>query len=520
MGWGYQEGIKKLILFQNNITNFLETQKIKVTSFTSSYGSSWLNRRISGMNVSLVKKSIQFIKQKIGYTHNSEISDVLATQDQSENTCLAPEITIQQTCSETLTENQDDGSSAQTPQQTTIHETYFVGSDTKKAHYRSRQQEYIDVVYGSAGWEEDAPVWFIENLIYLGAVGMLAADTQAGKTFFALRLAQAIANGKTFAGLGVEQGSVLYIAAEGARGIGTRLRALEETNGSVENRIVFVKQAIDIRNTYDVVHLSDTIEDHVNKGNLPFKLMIIDTLSQSSWGLEENHSSEMSDYFKYCKKFADKHNIAILIVHHFGKNGDSRGSSVMQANPEFYWTLSRNEKESFTTILNVVKSKEGPTDFALRFKLEVCDTGLRSKWGNITTLRVCEELKVAKIENAHSTKSKPLTQAQNDARWLVTKLINEPDHSTDMSELRNGFQLEYKLIDSKVARRFKDAIDEMKINNLITVHEYGKSKRIQLTEIALSAHKRQSRAVKQNQTADSGHCADNDEFDCDDEQIA
>lgn len=468
------------------------------------------------MNVSLLKKSIQFIKQKIGYTHNSEISDVLATRDQSENACLTPEIPNLQASSKIQTENQDDGSSAQT----TIHETYFVGSDTKKAHYRNRQQEYLDVVYGSAGWEKEAPVWLIENFIFMGAVGMLAADTQAGKTFVALRLAQAIANGTTFAGLGVEQGSVLYIAAEGARGIGTRLHALEEASGSVENRIVFVKQAVDVRNKYDVVHLGDIIEGHVSKGNLPFKLMIIDTLSQNSWGLEENHSSEMSDYFKYCKKFADKHNIAILIIHHFGKNGEPRGSSTMQDDVDFFWTLERDKKKDFSTTLSVYKLKEGPTDFALHFKLEVYDTGLHNKWSNITTLRVCEEQKVAKLDNTHSAKTKPLTQAQNDATWLVAKLINETDHSTDMSDLRNDFQLAHKIVGSKVARRFNDAIDEMKMNTLITILGDGKSKRIQLTKIAVSIYKKHGSAVKKNQTVDSEHCADNDEFDCDDEQIA
>lgn len=358
-------------------------------------------------------------------------------------------------------------------------------SDIRKEHYRTRKQTYIDVTRGSEGWQV-LPNWFIQDLIYVGAVGILAGDTQSFKTFVALRLAQAIANGTEFAGHGVDQGAVLYVVAEGAAGIALRMRALEDAYGSVDDRILFVKQPIDIRNHFDSAHIASIVSKQAQTNSLPVRLLIIDTLSQSTWDLEENHSGEMADFFKYCDEFAQQHNIAILIVHHVGKNGTMRGSSVMKQNVAFLWKLERHLREEFTTTLSVDKNKEGPSNVSLRFNLEVFDAGIQDRWGNVTTLRVCHERKMPKsLPVNEEKKPKPLSKIQTDIRWLLSKLLNEVENAAILTQIRKMFIEELELGYSQGSTRFKRATDDM-INKRLLIKLQEKSERIQLTEAGLA----------------------------------
>ena len=109
----------------------------------------------------------------------------------------------------------------------------------------------------------------------------------AGKSALALGLALSVASGCDWYGHQVEQGVVVYIAAEGGSGLKGRLRAWTAAHkGSDLSRMRFVTVAPDLLDRADAAALNDAI------GELPEApaLIVVDTMARSMPGGEENSS--------------------------------------------------------------------------------------------------------------------------------------------------------------------------------------------------------------------------------------
>ena len=70
--------------------------------------------------------------------------------------------------------------------------------------------------------------WRVKHVLPMRGVALLYGKSQGFKSFVALHLMLSIANGLTWAGKRVEQGKVVYIAAEGAAGMRKRIRRLQD----------------------------------------------------------------------------------------------------------------------------------------------------------------------------------------------------------------------------------------------------------------------------------------------------
>ena len=69
--------------------------------------------------------------------------------------------------------------------------------------------------------------YMVKGWLDRNCLSMLYGPSNAGKTFVALDIAMHIAAGKSWRGLRVNGGPVLYIAAEGGAGIRNRLAAIK-----------------------------------------------------------------------------------------------------------------------------------------------------------------------------------------------------------------------------------------------------------------------------------------------------
>ena len=65
----------------------------------------------------------------------------------------------------------------------------------------------------------------MQDLITENSIGLLAGESQAGKTFLAIDLAFALALGQRFFGKAVKRGGVLYLAAEAPGTMPARMQA-------------------------------------------------------------------------------------------------------------------------------------------------------------------------------------------------------------------------------------------------------------------------------------------------------
>lgn len=139
--------------------------------------------------------------------------------------------------------------------------------------------------------------------------------------------------------------------------------------------------------------MKDVLAEHETRTGNKIRLLILDTLSQSARGLEENSAKEVSHFIGACADFAKNHDLAIILVHHLGKDGNLRGSSAFEGNLDFLWQSERTPGSStLSTKMLVKKNKDGQTGIGFLFELETFDTGICDQWGEAeTTLRVCSE---------------------------------------------------------------------------------------------------------------------------------
>jgi hypothetical protein len=183
--------------------------------------------------------------------------------------------------------------------------------------------------------EQDAlpdPTWLIKDILPAKAIAVLYAPSQAWKTFLALDWAMSIAANHDKWGP-VEQGAVVYIAAEGATGLGKLRRpAWRKVHGIPDDQQVpfWVSQEMPRVNKKE--EFIEFCEEVKAKCGTP-KLVILDTLARSMLGLDESHAKDAGEAIETCEFLKRALNCTVLALHHTGKDSAKglRGSSAFIA---------------------------------------------------------------------------------------------------------------------------------------------------------------------------------------------
>ena len=119
----------------------------------------------------------------------------------------------------------------------------------------------------------------------------------------ALSFALAVATGRDWLGHKVKQGPVVYIAAEGGRGIWKRVRAWQKEHriDSVES-MFFVLAAPQLRESKDLLKLLKTT------ATLPQNpvLIVLDTLARTMVGPDENTAKDVGEWIDNAQKLQEK----------------------------------------------------------------------------------------------------------------------------------------------------------------------------------------------------------------------
>lgn len=221
--------------------------------------------------------------------------------------------------------------------------------------------------------------WLIKGLLTRGERSMVAGESQAGKSFFALDLALSIARGVPFFGLRSLHGGVVYQAGEGGRGIKKRLRAYRQFHGitaGVDLPFVLLPAPLDLYANDDHTDLLIAEIEHWRATfTVPLELVVIDTLSAATPGANENASEDMSQVLTRCARIAEKTGAHVMLVHHMNASGAKpRGHTSIFANLENVITIKKVEGLSDIDQrpireATVTKQKDGEDGKAIRFVL-------------------------------------------------------------------------------------------------------------------------------------------------------
>lgn len=193
--------------------------------------------------------------------------------------------------------------------------------------------------------------WLIPNVLRVRGLASIYGASQSGKTFLALDLAQAIANGDTWFGLQSKITPVVYVCLEGEEGMQQRVKAWEGKHQPYSDNFMMTYSEFDLANKTHVSELADTVKSN----DMSNGVIVIDTLNASVHHLDENSSRDMSSVIDGLKSLRDKTGCAVIIIHHAGKDVSKgmRGHSslhaamdtiivVKGANPK-QWVLTKNK---------------------------------------------------------------------------------------------------------------------------------------------------------------------------------
>lgn len=275
------------------------------------------------------------------------------------------------------------------------------------AEFRSRFGALTLADLGKPGPEYEH---LVKGILTRGETSMLVGPSGSGKSFLATHIGLCIARGADFmkvsSGGGrevapkVRKGGVLYIAGEGARGLKKRLRAYLKHWGVDPSDVPFVLLTlpVDLHGSdeptqyliQEAVHYSQKFQaEH----GVPIELVVIDTLSASSPGANENTSEDVSRILGRCNRVREALNAAVMLVHHMNADGTkARGHTSLGANVDSVIEVKKTELKDrhqpsgrLIRTAKITKQKDGDSDISWRFVLPSVELGLDADGDPITS---------------------------------------------------------------------------------------------------------------------------------------
>lgn len=212
--------------------------------------------------------------------------------------------------------------------------------------------------------------WLIERHIPKQSVGFLYSRPGAGKSFLALDMSLHIATGQTqWHDDPLTPGEiprVLYIAAEGSYGFLDRIEAWEKKHGlAVGPGFMMIEETINFMKAEDVVRLKNTVR--ANGGR--FDLVVVDTVSRALPGADENLQKDMTLFVAACEVVKRETGGAVMGLHHAGKSGDMRGSTVLLGAGDFVFRIDRKAGATVGSLV-CEKQKEAPDGWEEAYAFE------------------------------------------------------------------------------------------------------------------------------------------------------
>lgn len=191
----------------------------------------------------------------------------------------------------------------------------------------------------------------IDDVVYLDSLAWLHGKPGHGKSFVALDWAGCVATGRPWQGHGVARpGAVVYLVAEGARGVRQRVRAWESYHGTPMRGVQFLPTAVQLLDPIDREAFARLVADH-----RPV-LVVIDTQARVSVGADENSAQDMGRLIAAADLIRERTGACVLLVHHEARQGETlRGSTALEGAAH---TLVRVTRDGTRVRVDCTKQKD------------------------------------------------------------------------------------------------------------------------------------------------------------------
>lgn len=250
--------------------------------------------------------------------------------------------------------------------------------------------------------------WIVQDLVAAGLT-ILASPPKFGKSWMAMCLCLSVAMGGSFLGYQCHKTGCLYMALEdGERRLKGRMQKILYPMQAPPG-FDFTTMAPTLGNGL-IDALEEHIKQHPNTG-----LIIIDTLQKirDVGGGKDIYGKDYSDV-SILKRFADTHNIAMLIIHHLRKAGDDSdpfarisGTNGISGAADTMMVLAKEKRGDDTAALSITGRDVEQTDLVLRFNKTSC------LWENLGDA------------DAFAEQQTRAGYADNPIVWTIKKLLEQ-----------------------------------------------------------------------------------------------
>jgi hypothetical protein len=184
----------------------------------------------------------------------------------------------------------------------------------------------------------------VEDYLFRDTLGRIYGASGTMKSFTTLDFAGCVGTGIPWHGHRTQQGTVIYLVAEGSKGIRKRVRAWEQHHQRHMENVYFLPRPVQAMEAewYVLIELCRQMQP---------ALIIIDTQARVTVGVEENSATEMGRVVQHMENLREASSACVLLVHHTGHDNDrGRGSTAVKGALQTEIGVSRSGKGADTEI--------------------------------------------------------------------------------------------------------------------------------------------------------------------------
>jgi RecA-family ATPase len=169
------------------------------------------------------------------------------------------------------------------------------------------------------------PVAVVEGWLYEDSLAWMSGPPGCGKSFAALDIACSVATGHTWHDHKVKRGHVVYVVAESPRGFKKGLPAWEHANTSKVEEITYLPEAVQLTDPDDMAEFTEFCLRRDPA------LIVIDTQSRCTVGVDENNARDMTPVIDALDRLRTATGACVLTVHHTPRSAANlRGSNSQE----------------------------------------------------------------------------------------------------------------------------------------------------------------------------------------------
>lgn len=320
------------------------------------------------------------------------------------------------------------------------------------------------------------PLNFVVDTLLSQGLHILAGSPKVGKSWLALWLAVTVAKGEAVWGMGVNQGTTLYLCLEDSTlRIQSRLFDLTEDAPPTLHFAVMSQQ---LHNGL-VEQIEQFLKEHPQT-----RLIVIDTLQRiRTVGNDANpYASDYRD-IGVLKALADKHRIAILLVHHLRKEladdvfSRISGTTAISGATDSNFVLRKSKRRENTATLYCTGRDIPYRELALEFDGEdhgwklLSDDCEQTEQPSERILFLLSEL--LRRQPEISAPAKVLLEKIDPAgaEWLTPNSFSHRIRKSVDALRRNGITVSFRKSngDRLICLKRADGVDDLTTENIVTI---------------------------------------------------